>query len=657
MIDRSTYPRAATSSMLPLAYLALVAWLGGQPAHATDYDYQLDSTLYVRGLSDRPWINLEDCGEADSVEFLLDWALSSTSSAVWSDTLKADVFLSTAQDCASVSVEIENDADTGDAQIEIDQISGEYPEDDDELFLADITGLNCSGGAEVDYTFCIKWTFEVDESLTTYTYTYYASEPLRFDVSPPAALTLSKVDSGENNLKLTWAEPEEDDIGEFLIQYRVEGEATWRERIELDEDETGHTITGLELGTTYEVRVAAVDTSENVGEFSGIMTGTPQPISDGWEYYKDQGGTESGGFCFVATAAYGSYDGEMVLPLRRFRDEVLVPSEAGRELVACYYQYGPRWARAIRSSDAVRGVARAALLPAVGMAMASELGAVEWLLLAAGLALAAWCLWMCRRALGRLTRRSAVPLVAMGVLAVGLTHAERVSAAEPFAQLQLRGGPHYPDVDAGLATQPFHAIYGGSSRFLFELGADWEFWRPFGAFTLGGTAGFVQFLGKGLTTSGSKSSDTTVFNIVPLKLTLGYHFDVLAERWDIPLVPYIQGGLCYNAWWILNGVGDVSRWTDPGDDSRHEAQGGLWGLHWGIGLKVLLDFLDEEAAGRLETEVGIANTYLFAEYTRSWASNFGTQGHFDVGGDTFMFGLMMELSSPSDVSTGMANQL
>jgi hypothetical protein len=69
------------------------------------------------------------------------------------------------------------------------------------------------------------------------------------------------------------------------------------------------------------------------------------------------------------------------------------------------------------------------------------------------------------------------------------------------------------------------------------------------------------------------------------------------------------------------------------------------------------DFLDEEAAGRLETEVGIANTYLFAEYTRSWASNFGTQGHFDVGGGTFMFGLMMELSSPADASTELANRL
>jgi hypothetical protein len=628
--------------MRSLLLTACAVCLIAPAASATDYKYVLDSTLYVRGSSSRPWLNVQDCGEAASVRLLLDWSLPSAVVPNWLETQKADVFLSTASDCASMSVEIDDPADAGDAQIELGQLTGKYPESPDELFLADITGLSCTGNTERDYFFCLKWSYEVDLGLYKDNYIYYASNPLRFDVKPPAAPTLTGVDAGENNLRIAWDAPADKDLGAYRIQFRVENAEGWQERTENNEGKTSYILTGLELGVTYEVRVAAVDAADNLGAFSDIRTGTPQLISDGWEHYKEEGGTETGGFCFVATAAWGSYDSEMVTPLRRFRDEVLAGSQAGRELVATYYQYGPRWARAIRGSDTARGVARAALLPAVGLSLLGELGALEWLLLACGLGLSGWLLWRGRRALGRLARRPVASLLALAVLAGGMGLPERAAAAEPVAQLQLRFGPYYPNVDDGLESRPFKTIYGGSSQFLFELGADWEFWRPFGALTLGGTAGFVQFVGKGLTTTGTRSSDTTVFNIIPLKLTLGYHFDVLVERWNIPLVPYVHGGLCYYVWWILDGVGDVARWTDPDSGSQQEAKGGLWGLHWGIGLKVLLDFLDQEAAGHLENEVGILNTFLFAEYTMSWASNFGTKGHFDVGGETFMLGLMME---------------
>jgi len=615
-------------------------------ARAYDYAYPLETTLYVAGSSTKTAVNLDDCAEADVVQFLLQWSLPSTTPLACVTTQKADVFLSTAQDCAAVSVEIDDVATTGDVQIEIDQVEGDYPEGTDELFLADITGLDCAGSAEIDYYFCLRWECEVSNGLTTDNFAYYAAAPLRFDVKAPAPLVVTQVAPGEGNLKVGWEAPGEDDIGAFRIEVREEGGTAWSAHSQPDEGATTYTLTGLVNGVVYEVRAAAVDESGNVGGFSDVLTGTPQPIEDGWEHYKDAGGSEPGGFCFVATAAYGAYDAELVVPLRAFRDEVLAQSATGRALVAGYYQYGPRWARAIRGSELSRGVARAALLPAVGVSLARGLGPMEWALLGLGALLAGWLLVRARRWFGSLARRAAAPCLALALLGGLLVAPAEARATEPVAQLQLRFGPYYPSVDeqGGLEGKPFKEIYGGSSEFLFEIDVDWQFWRPWGvgAFTLGGSAGFVQFLGKGLTAEGMVSTDTTVFNIIPLKLSVGYHFDLLAEKWSVPLVPYVYGGLCYYIWWVLDGVGDVAKWTDPAGGDAQEAMGGLWGLHWGIGLKILLDVLDEEAAGHLETEVGILNTYLFAEFTMSWASNFDSGGHFDVGGDTFMAGLMME---------------
>jgi hypothetical protein len=52
-----------------------------------------------------------------------------------------------------------------------------------------------------------------------------------------------------------------------------------------------------------------------------------------------RGGQTQG--CFIATAVYGCYDCPEVLVLRRFRDEVLMKSFAGRSFVKFYYKIGP----------------------------------------------------------------------------------------------------------------------------------------------------------------------------------------------------------------------------------------------------------------------------------------------------------------------------
>lgn len=72
-----------------------------------------------------------------------------------------------------------------------------------------------------------------------------------------------------------------------------------------------------------------------------------------------------GGSCFIATAAYGSSMAEEVVTLRRFRDDHLMKSKAGREFVHLYYRYSPAVADYIRERDSMRAAARMGLWPVV----------------------------------------------------------------------------------------------------------------------------------------------------------------------------------------------------------------------------------------------------------------------------------------------------
>jgi hypothetical protein len=73
--------------------------------------------------------------------------------------------------------------------------------------------------------------------------------------------------------------------------------------------------------------------------------------------------------CFIATAAYGSYSASQVQALRDFRDRYLVTNGPGRAFVRRYYTYGPMGAQFLNEHPEWKPVVRAALLPAVGVAI------------------------------------------------------------------------------------------------------------------------------------------------------------------------------------------------------------------------------------------------------------------------------------------------
>ena len=69
-------------------------------------------------------------------------------------------------------------------------------------------------------------------------------------------------------------------------------------------------------------------------------------------------GKEPGGFCFIATAAYGTSSAEEIETLRAFRDEVLLESTLGSQVVEWYYQTSPPLADFISEHEPLRALVR-----------------------------------------------------------------------------------------------------------------------------------------------------------------------------------------------------------------------------------------------------------------------------------------------------------
>ena len=73
----------------------------------------------------------------------------------------------------------------------------------------------------------------------------------------------------------------------------------------------------------------------------------------------------TGGGCFIATAAYGSYLASEVMVLRDFRDNYLLTNSIGKALVEFYYATSPSIADYIAERPILRGVIRICLTPIV----------------------------------------------------------------------------------------------------------------------------------------------------------------------------------------------------------------------------------------------------------------------------------------------------
>lgn len=182
---------------------------------------------------------------------------------------------------------------------------------------------------------------------------------LRFGFAPltPASLAVSH----NSATVLTWAANTEAD----LAKYRVYRNGSLLAEVQAPQTEYPDTTSSS--GDAY--AVAAVDNSGYESVRSALVTVT----------FATSGGD---GGCFIATAAYGSYEAPNVKILREFRDNYLlksfefralsfefeIPNIAGRAFVTLYYKISPPIADFIRGSEVLRAAVRVLLMPLIGLA-------------------------------------------------------------------------------------------------------------------------------------------------------------------------------------------------------------------------------------------------------------------------------------------------
>ena len=425
-------------------------------------------------------------------------------------------------------------------------------------------------------------------------------------------------------------------------------------------------ITGLKNNTAYAFYAVTIDKLKNPSSLLKLGTGTPVNEEDFWERYKRAGGTATGDYCFVATAAYGDIDHPHVRVLRTFRDEVLLPSEAGRALVASYYKHAPQPASWLARHDTARAAARLALWPlTLGAGLWVYSGPAGKIALTLALALAlSLALFRLRRRLALAARKATPVALALALLLSASPALAQFDSEEDFTpksdyssdqwfMLEIKLGPYSPDVDGqleGSGYAPYDDMFGGNGL-MVKGELDVEFWRPFGTLAVGGEIGWFSKEGKALTDNGSSttpsSSSTrtagdTSINLVPLALLLVYRADFLWERWSVPVIPYAKIGFNYTFWWITKGDGSTASATDKTTGDTEDAKGGTFGWQVNAGLSVLLDVFEPKAAKNMDQETGINHVYLFFEFTHIDADNFGSDTALSVGDTTYQGGLAFE---------------
>lgn len=219
--------------------------------------------------------------------------------------------------------------------------------------------------------------------------------------------------------------------------------------------------------------------------------------------------------------------------------------------------------------------------------------------------------------------------------------------------LELKFGPYLPTVDAnsGPGLGPYAEIFGVTSEVGLAIGEpkqavfsvigfEWQFLDVGGPLSIGTTVGLFRDRAAGLLVSADaegsyrSKADRVRFGVVPVTLLLGYRFELLADRFNVPLVPYARGGLGYGFWWSRGGNKKVSV-----DSQGNKGRGGSVGWQANLGMMLRLDFIDRESIRALDRATGINHTYIFGEYMISRLDGFGSDKRMSVGDDTWLVGL------------------
>ena len=240
------------------------------------------------------------------------------------------------------------------------------------------------------------------------------------------------------------------------------------------------------------------------------------------------------------------------------------------------------------------------------------------------------------------TRRRRRFAITAALVAILLTAPLSASAESPtFGAFELKFGGYYPAIDDEFGgSGPFADVFGTKNLLLGEIEVDGWLWQGFGKLGIGGHIAYTRVKGGAVPTEETSGEaegieDTTAFSLIPMRLSLIYRFDWLAQHTAIPLAASIKVGPDFYRWRITNANGETATFDgDPGSGWKK-------GWHVAAGLQLLLDFIDPATAAAFDLSWGINNSYLFVEYMVTRIDDFGAAG-FDLSDNMWLFGLSFE---------------
>src|SRR5262249_36091290 len=156
---------------------------------------------------------------------------------------------------------------------------------------------------------------------------------------------------------------------------------------------------------------------------------------------------------------------------------------------------------------------------------------------------------------------------------------------------------------------------------------DWQVLRipHVGTVGPGLAVGFTNMSAKARLSDGSGfAAEETSLEIFPAYLVAVYRADVILRGLRFPVVPYVKAGFGAARW----------RVSDPGGTSSTNGvagKGTTYGMHFGIGATLSLNFLDKGGSLNLDNDVGINQTHLFLEYYLSHLTGLGQTNALYVG--------------------------
>jgi|GEM_PF-4743096 len=509
---------------------------------------------------------------------------------------------------------------------------------------------------------------------TPYVSTFY----FYIDTQPPKAPVQVSATAGDESAEVKF-ESSDNDIAFFNI--RAENIADSNNIITKQVQGTlkSYKLTGLTNGQTYKISVSAQDFADNIGPENVILdniTATDQ--CDFWECYRGQ---EKGGFCFISTAAYGSYDHQFVRVFRAFRDSILFKFKPGISLSIWYYEHGADMALAMQATPWSKPIAALLLMiPYLGIYPSMRLAPGGFLVFVLAYVCLLSVVYICivRRLFYfniKKSIRKILPITAgvfiytfLPTWAYGQAQAdykslyqskERFEKPRPRIGLHLNFGTYRPHIDSDPQAQGVYALYFGNSsaamtgagrKLRAEGTLDVYLYRKIGLLGISGSFGFWQASARTLTcgtgctidsstdaTKLKQGTDQTRFLMFPLALSLVYKFDYLFERYKVPLIPYARFGLdCY--FWRIDGAGHLAYKTGV-NGQKNYAHGATFGIHLNPGLAFKLDFLDR--AGHL-ANIGFYGIYLNFEWILNKVNNFGSSRSWDLSDQSFLAGLSVD---------------